>query len=171
MELHPDYNSLMRQIESKGYTTKIVKQDFSNIKISPEVEIRMITDPQGNFIRYEKQITLLEDMDYNTFLHEYGHIQQVEKALLEGKVLGPKGYIANSGGFKEVDEIPGLEWNIIEYHNRLKDLKRLKTLQQQGIHIPDIVLQQAKTGALSYKSLTVIKNQHVSFPQKWSSEK
>ena len=152
MELHPNFKNLVGEMEELGYKVTIIEQDFGNIKIDPEVKIRTIT--QGDeIIRYEKEVILIKEMDYNTILHEHGHVIQIEKIIKEGLNLPtPKGFLRENGNFATTFKGNSNAIKVLEYHNRLKDLSRLKEMKRAGIKVSDTSLKQAQHGVNEYRA-------------------
>lgn len=146
MELHPNFNNLVNEMEELGYKVTIVEQDFSKIRIDPEVKVRKMYSRGREFLGFDKEVILIKEMDYNTMLHEHGHIMQVEKLRSQGiniatdKVVGR---VSKSLGEERF-------WNAIEYHNRLQDIERILNMQKAGIKVPNKVITQARHGAEFY---------------------
>jgi hypothetical protein len=151
MELHPNFTNLVGEMEGLGYKVIIVEQDFANIKIDPHVKVVEITNKKGDFLHFEKEVTLLKGMDYETAIHEYGHIKQIIKLENEGiKLATEKGFYRDNGSFVQTYDGNSKIWSAIEYHNRLTDLKRLQNLESAGVKVPEILMEQTKKGVAEY---------------------
>ncbi|WP_294308481.1 peptidoglycan-binding domain-containing protein [uncultured Chryseobacterium sp.] len=151
MELHPNFDNLLTEIEELGYKVTIIEQDFDNIKIDPHVKIVEVTNKKGEFLHFEKEITLLKGMDYETLLHEYGHIKQIIKLENEGiKLATEKGFYRDNGEFRMTYDGNARIWSAIEYHNRLMDLKRLRNLEYAGVKVPKNLIEQTKNAVAKY---------------------
>lgn len=156
MELHPNYNKLINEVEDLGYEVVIVKQDFSKIQIDPHVEVIGVTTKNGA-VTYKKKIFLLEKMDYDTLVHEYGHVLQVEKLQKEGiNLVTHRGFIRENSGKLVIKDVGGNQrmWDAIEYHNRLQDLVRLRNLQKAKVDVPPNMIKQAEAAVKNYKKET-----------------
>ncbi|KAA0129361.1 hypothetical protein FY557_05535 [Chryseobacterium sp. SN22] len=153
MELHPNFNNLVSEMEELGYKVTIIEQDFGNIKIDPHVKVIEIINKKGEFLYFEKEVTLLKGMDYETAIHEYGHVKQLIKLEKEGiKLATEKGFYRDNGTFVKTYDGNSKIWSAIEYHNRLIDLKRLQDLKSAGVKIPEILMEQTKMGVAEYQS-------------------
>lgn len=97
-------------------------------------------------------------MDYNTLLHEYGHLQQVRKAKGEGIELATYRGFYTSNGFSEVGKANKNFSIVLEYHNRLKDKKRYEDLASNGVQVPEVLMDQVKTGASYHKEISIFKS-------------
>jgi|GEM_PF-1049910 len=153
MELHPNFKNLVNEMEELGYKVTIIEQDFGNIKIDPHVKVVEITNKKGEFLHFEKEVTLLKGMDYETAIHEYGHVKQLMKLENEGiKLATEKGFYRDNGSFVKTYDGNSKIWSAMEYHNRLIDLKRLQDLKSAGIKIPEVLMEQTKMGVTEYRS-------------------
>lgn len=92
-------------------------------------------------------------MDYETALHEYGHVKQIIKLENEGiKLATEKGFYRDNGSFVPTYGGNSKIWSAIEYHNRLIDLKRLQDLESAGVKVPEVLMEQTKKGVTEYSS-------------------
>lgn len=71
MEQHPQYEETIGQVKAAGFEIKVGKE--------ARVEIKEVVDLNGNLIRVEKTLYVIENMRYLDLEHELGHIKQLER--------------------------------------------------------------------------------------------
>lgn len=70
MEEHPDYPTVLRELEERGFTVLPTSGD-------PHVWVRHVVDAQGNVLRVERELHARPGMRFLDLEHELGHARQV----------------------------------------------------------------------------------------------
>jgi LysM repeat protein len=189
MEQHSDYaktitgsNELGRRLAEKatknlaasGQQGQVI---FKEIKYNKSgnagVSVVEIVDAQGNYLRTEIQLVLVNGMEYRTLLHEKGHLEQLEQLIDSGtgirnlphefkweqvKQSGAKVTkdISSFSG-KKLSDVKANEFThaddaVTEYHQRLKDfIDAKKKLNAAGRAGDPVALKELADGVEYYK--------------------
>jgi hypothetical protein len=135
MEGHPDYEQAIQTAKDAGFEIK--KSGFAR------VEVLEIYNQEGNYLRVEKILHVLEGMRYIDLEHELGHIEQlgrfgVEVFPTDKLVELPNGHRYRYKIRDGILTVP--QASIFEYHNRLVEYIRLAERNVES----DVLIEHAR---------------------------